>query len=152
MAYICSSCNKFASVDVECDEATVEGEPDGLDVSVELRLVSQCCSDTVAEATAEGSLSIDIEHGTKECEAVHEEGKECDCDLTCDEEWLIEGEPEPTDWYYAPARKDGKPTPMRYQKHFYGADVTVTVSCTACGVSESDIVQVGEQASSFESY
>lgn len=151
MAYICSGCSKFASVEVECDEAMVEGDPStDLDVSAELRLVSQCCSSEVATATAEGSISIQIEHGTKECETEHE--SKCDCDLTCDDEFEISADAEPTDWYYAKPRKDGKPTPMRYQKHFYGADVTVTVSCSGCGVSESDTVQIGEQASSFEAY
>jgi hypothetical protein len=118
-----------AGFDVD-DQGVVSG-------SLELQLDSACCSDPVATAYLDVELDTGLQHkdGCKEPNV------------------LLDSESaEPTDWYQAKDRH-GKPIKsMRYQKHFYGADISVQVRCESCGAETSGDEQVGEQASYFEQY
>lgn len=137
MAYRCQSCNLLCSVEQEelypefdvDDEGVVTG-------SLELQLNSACCGDTVATAESEIEIDTGLEH-KKGCETA---------------EVSVEATADVTDWYQTKDRH-GKPIKsIRYQKHFYGADVSVQVKCESCGAEAEGNEQVGEQASFFDQY
>ena len=130
----CSNCNKFVSnelADPELNglEVSLDDEKNA-EVTGDVRLTLTCsdCSTELAEATVDVSTTVTL---------IHENDAK-------DHEVELESEnAEGTDWY------DGKGRPARYQRHYYGAMVTGTVTCS-CGASSTFEVQVGEQASGFD--
>lgn len=123
----CSSCNLLCAVDPQVDSVDVNIDEEALsvEVSAEISLLSQCCSDTVGSATGEGTFEVNIEHDDG-CEGG---------------EWEVdENGYEETDWY------TGKGRGMR---HYYGASVTFRVHCSECDAEDEQTVDVGEMASAF---
>lgn len=116
---LCAVEPQVDNVDVDCDGVST------VSVSVDISLLSQCCSDTTGSASAEGSYSFELEHA-EDCE---------------DGEWVAEDAGyEETDWYIGKGRGT---------RHYYGASVTYRVYCTVCDVDEEATVDVGEMASAF---
>lgn len=140
----CEGCGKMCSVEVEAQNgAELDVADTGiLSVSVDLVLNSACCGYEVATATAEGDEVFEFEHTAPEGAG---DDWDCDGELTAEEVST-----EATDWYEGKNAKTGKAYPMRYQKHYYGADVNVLVECSGCGASQEVSTTVGEQASGFE--
>jgi hypothetical protein len=99
-------------------------------ITAEIRLIlaSSCCGDEIAEAnlTIEEHVDLEHEHDTKKFGTLNFE-----LELTAENVDRFEGK-------------------GRYAKHFYGADITATVTCT-CGWKTSIDTAVEEQASSFDS-
>jgi hypothetical protein len=58
-------------------------------------------------------------------------------------------EPESTEDYSPKTNKQGKPVPMRYQKHFFGVQIGGRVTCQCCQEEISFEVQDNCQASGF---
>lgn len=131
----CDQCNKFVSFDTDVDpEPTLDVSPEGV-VSGSVRIVNQCaeCGQELKEATFD--VDIDLSDEVEEHKKEHK-AKEHDLELAED---LSR-----TDRRQTTDRK-GKPIKNpRYQKQYYGAEGTVTVSCS-CGwsttASWSDEVQ-----------
>jgi len=128
MAYRCSSCNLFCSLDEPEFEAS-EPEYDGDEVSVEIEATfnSQCCGDTAGSATYTATGNPDFDHK-----------EECVSGKAGDAEYTVEAaDPQATDRYQTTDRH-GKPIKNpRYQRHFYGVEVDVTVTCDECAASET---------------
>lgn len=142
MAYICSGCSKFASVDAEVDDVQVDdNDAESAELSAEIRLVSQCCSETVAECSVSDSFSFTVEHEPTCVEP--EDGYTFEID--------VDGF-DPTDWYDGKPDKKGKMPPIRYQRHFYGVEGTFTATCQTCDAAGSVEYSMGEAASSFDAY
>ncbi len=153
---ICPSCNKFAAFDtgndpeVEIDidqfeyaeRDPVESDADDADLTdkshgtamitgtVRILLTSECCSEEMKESTFDVDEQIEVERADG-----------CECDFTEDLS-LTTGE-ETTDRMETESvtiakrgpnkgKEVRKPIPARYAKRFYGAEVTIEVSC-ACG-------------------
>lgn len=152
---ICPSCNKFAAfdtsgdpeVELEIDRVENEGAGDdedaesGLDTATDVRLyvtgtvriclTSECCGDEMKEST------FDVE---EELELNRADGCTCDfadCEISTSESLSDRSESEKVTIAKRGPNKGKevrKPIPYRYQKRFYGADVTIEVSCS-CGKS-----------------
>jgi len=158
---MCSSCSKFcgielADIDDEPEfEVTVDGDQLTLTCSENIRLVqtSECCGDEVGEAEleVEDLLDVTVAHEV-DCPA-HPDFEESDTvnPPAEDPEYTVEATFETDDWYQTTDRH-GKPIRNpRYQKHFYGCNITVTVTCDGCkGTGEAN-TQVSESGSGFES-
>ncbi len=148
----CPDCSKMVSYDEP--QATVESEEvsdEGL-VSIEVRLVLPCaeCGTELKETTF--NFEIDLEHtcpeGDQICECGHRRSSHtpicsfsgmCKCSEYREKEARFEVEledPETTEEYrprFATNKKrEQKPIPMRYQKHFYGVSVSGTAICNKC--------------------
>ncbi len=142
MAYICSSCNKFASVDIEEVNPDVDLQGSDILFNADLSLTSQCCGVTVATASVEDLVSFD-EEGFEHEETCVEDEREYSATLAASET---------TDWYDGKPDKNGKMPPLRYQRHYYGLEGSVTITCEACQAEQDVEFQIGEQASAFEAY
>ena len=134
----CSSCNKFVGVaqgedfefdpEVECEKPT---GPDGRDVLVtvtgEVRLVLTCadCGDDLMATTQDAELEATLRHTA-------------DCPMTED--------PGCAAFVSSTDRFEGK---GRRAKHFYGADISVTLTCPECKATAEAKTDVEEQASYF---
>lgn len=150
---ICPSCNKFASQsadnepegDVEIDEIDQETGDVKVTGSVRIVVTSECCGDELKEA------NFDIEETIESIEAE----EDCDCDLKDQETWSVDFESiemtDETERTRTKTLKDGTvkeiPISPRYQKHFYGAEALIAITC-ACGKTKethlwSDRVQAG---------
>jgi hypothetical protein len=154
---LCPSCNKFATYNLDFEpEADVEVES-AVDIndnaeeeitahvggSVRIVLASECCGDELKEA------NLDIE---QDVELTRAEG--CDCDLT-DLKVEVSGEiSERSESTTTKTKKDGtvvtKAIPYRYQKRYYGAALTLEVSCRCGKTKESADWQDDVQASSMD--
>jgi hypothetical protein len=113
---LCPSYNKFASQEADVEMSSeLEVSEDG-SVTGEVRVVvtSGCCSDELKEANLEIDESVDIKD---------HEGHSLS--VTADDPDLI-------DEYDNPGR------PARYQKHWYGASLSYTVTCDDCKVAVAD--------------
>lgn len=133
MAYRCSQCNRFTSVELLEPDVDVDVDEEGIvTVSAELELACQNCGDVVATCSTDESEAADLR-----------------CPESCENPVYSIVDSETT--VEASDRFDGKPgTPSRYRRHFYQAIVSVVVEC-ACG-EKSDPVEIvlEAQASSFE--
>jgi hypothetical protein len=136
----CPDCNKFVSFDQQ--EPEIEAEIDDTQVTGSVRLVLACaeCGGELKEANID--FQEDIDH---ECEAKPKEDEE---------QFTLENESgESSDRYQATmVNKKGKVIPIkpRYQKHFYGADLSFEVKCNCCGKTITVTSSVEEQASGFD--
>jgi RecJ-like exonuclease len=114
----CPDCNKFVSFDTDTEPEVDDLEVDESGrVTGTVRIVNTCaeCGAELKEATFD--LEIDL---VNECEDhVNEEGKDSPHSLEVESDSAERTE-----------REDGKPgTPARYRRHYYGAEVRVTVTC-----------------------
>lgn len=141
----CESCSKFCSVDHAADiedvQAAQGSSPGEVEVtgSVYLTLSSECCYDELGAESLEFEEVVAIEHASG-CPALKEDE---------DVEYEVEAEAEPDDRYETTDRK-GKPIRNpRYQKHYYGAAVTITVVCQGCEASGEGEAHPEEQASAL---
>lgn len=138
----CEGCGKMCSVEVECQNGSELNLDDNcLNIIVELSLMSACCGYEVATASAETDETFEFEHTPPEDAP---DDWECSGDLSVSETSV-----DPTDWYEG-KDKNGKPYPVRYQKHFYGAEVVANIECDGCGATLEVSATVGEQAGYFE--
>ena len=159
---ICPSCNKFPAydtssepeVELEVDQFEyAEGEkPEGAEPDADVPpskdagtayvtgtarivLTSECCGDELKEATFEvQDVQIDVERG---------EGCTCDIselDVTSSQEITDHSETEKVTIAKRGPNKGQevrKPIPFRYQKRFYGCEITIEVSCS-CGKTSAE--------------
>lgn len=132
----CSSCNMFCSVELQEPEADLEVNDEGLVTgTVRLLLSSECCSEEVAEANVDLEIDTQLEHDEK-----------CgDQSVVIDDESA-----DATDRYQTTDRHGNHIKSLRYQRHFYGADIAVAVRCVVCSAEAQAKETAEEQASSFE--
>lgn len=132
----CNDCNRFVSYgDIE---AEIESElVDNNAVVAEIRITLTCadCGSALKEAQLE--FEQDINHECKGEESEYERYEILSSDATGNERRQTTG-------------KGDKPVPYRYQKQFYGADVSFEVRCNWCGEDIPVAGVVEEQASAFE--
>lgn len=139
----CPDCNKFVSYDTDADpetDASVDG--DGM-VMVQTRIVNNCseCGQELKDATLD--IEIDL---TGEVLAHRNSCKEC---KKSKDELSVEAEGTRTDRRQTHDRH-GKPIRNpRYQKQFYGAEVTVELEMP-CGEKLSGTGSEEVQASGME--
>lgn len=140
----CPECQKFVSFDTDLDpEVTVDIDAGGM-VSGECRIVNVC-----AECGTElKSADFEIDHDFSDVLDAHTKAHP---DNT--HEFSVEESSTRTERTQTEGR-NGKPLtgPARYRKHYYGAEVALTVSC-ACGeeVADGDATWTDEvQASGME--
>jgi ribosomal protein L44E len=135
----CPDCEKF--VPFEPGDPEISGEEvDNGTVTGQVRIVLTCgeCGTELKEANLDFDMAF--EH---ECEKVKE-----DEEPEFDEPVL---EAENVDDYRPKVDEKGKPVPSRFQKHYYGAEITGTVKCKTCGEEiELDAVTVDEQSSAMD--
>lgn len=154
---LCPSCNKFAAfdtsgdpeVDLELDRIENENAGDDEDAganldtatdvrayvtgSVRICLTSECCSEDMKESTFDVEAEIELTRG---------DGCTCDlseCNISTSEEITDRSETEKvTIAKRGPNRgkEVRRPIPSRYQKRFYGARVSIEVSCPCGKTSE----------------
>ena len=142
----CSDCGKFVPLEqgegddpeLEIYEASGEGLDVDVTVSAAVTLTLTCgeCSSELAEVEvddkAEAVTLTHLESCTVEtADKESGDGLEVevgDCSLT--------------------DRIEGK---GRYGKHYYGMEITLTVSCPECGATADGMILLEEQASAFES-
>ena len=140
MANRCPDCNKFVGLEqgdleVTVNEDTLLSAEDVIEGEVRLVLNCADCGIDMAETTQQFEAKIDP---PSDEEKPHEWKKGCSVEVS-------EDGAEPSDRY------DGKPgTPMRYQRHYYGADVTLALECS-CGWKGTASALAEEQAGAFES-
>ena len=138
----CEACGKFVSLEQEEPEVnSVEIESAGeiedgaqeLEINADVRLALNCgeCGGEMKEANLDATETVQFTHAD-------------DCDAELDDLEIEEDGAEATDDY----RPQGRP--MRYQKHYYGADVNVRVKCNKCEAEDTFTVKVEEQAGAFE--
>lgn len=155
---MCSSCSKFCSIELaemdDIDFEVTDNGPDGLTVTTSevIRLVqtSECCGDEVAEANLDvEDLDVTVAHGIL-CPG-HPDHKAPDGEEATDPDYSTDAALETDDWFNATDRH-GKPIKSsRYQRHMYGCNITVTVTCDNCGGTGEASTQVSEAGSGFES-
>lgn len=138
-APMCPSCSKFCSLeqddDVDMGEVQIDSDSGEVTGNIRLVLKSQCCGEEIREANVEIS----------DCQWEHtcEEGKISKDWNEGDEQFEIEDSSgEVSDRY-----TEG---PIRYAKHYWGADLTIEVKCNKCGESHTLETRVEEQGSCFE--
>lgn len=133
---ICPSCRHFASQELGEPECDLDVEAGLVTGSCRIVVVSSCCGDELKESTfdVEIDLAEDFEKAIRKAKQLSA------ADSVELEEWQFEitsQETENTERWQATktlTKRDGtrieKPIPARYQRHFYGAEVKVTVTAT----------------------
>lgn len=122
----CDTCNKFVSFDADTEpEVDLRVENDG-EVSGSVRIVNTCaeCGEEMTETTfdVDIDLSEEIAEHRKTC-------SERDLDLNEDVSRFDE---------FQTKDRRGRPIKLsRYQRHYYGIEVKVTVTC-GCGATFED--------------
>lgn len=152
----CESCSKFvgleaADPEVQSTEILSAGEiaEDGtqeVEVGANVDLVLNCaeCGSEMGRANVDGSDTFTLTHNKVKPEDAEEGAEEVMCDAGEDDLETEEDSVEATDDFRPPGR------PARYQKHYYGADVSVHVTCSKCGADDTFTVKAEAQASEFE--
>ena len=129
----CPNCNRFVGIEMADPEWSVEPEAADGSISGEARLVQTCAE--CGTALAEANLTVEADY-----ELEHKDG----CKLSKDEdaELKMDYETENND------RMEGK---GRGAKHFYGADISLKITCPECSATVTVETSVEEQSSCFES-
>jgi hypothetical protein len=137
----CPDCSKFVSFDepkVEVESEEVERVNDSaVSVTAEVHVTLKCadCGSELKETSIQFENDFEVPEPKDTSENPH--------DLE------VSVEAEPTDWYNDKDRH-GKPIRNpRYQTHYYGADLAITVTDEA-GSQHDFEAQVGEAASAFD--
>lgn len=146
----CENCAKFVSYEdpptAELQSVEKDGS-DGLRATVRVALLCAECSNELKESEIETEAKI--EH---ECKLA-DKRKTGDpvVIVGSDEQYEIEadGDPEGTSRREAKTPK-GKLIPGRYQKQFYGFELSTTVKCNCCGESFDVEIKDDQQASHFD--
>ena len=137
----CPDCAKMVSygepeLEVTNEEVDEEGS---VSVSVSLTLPCADCGQGLKSFDFELDDVVDHDCPKKE-EGEGEAGFELDLD-----------EPQSTEDYRPKTDpKTGKPVPIRYQKHYYGVEITGTVTCKKCQEQFPVSMSDDAQASSFD--
>jgi len=123
----CPSCNKFASLEMQEPEVQSVEIDDFGNISAEVRIVrnAACCGDEMKEAT------LTLEGSVFEADVVGHKGKGHDFEVEEDGVDMIE--------------EDGS----RYQKSYFGASLTVKVTCS-CGKMEPITVEMSDKVAASE--
>lgn len=138
----CPDCNKFVSFDAQEPELTLEvelqyadKEPAEATVSGSVRCVLACgeCGTELKDAEMEVEETVELVHIP---------------DAESHEVSLDAESADPSDRVENKDRHGKLIKNSRYMKTFYGADISVTVSCT-CGASADANFNCEEQASGF---
>ena len=139
----CPDCNKFVSFDTETDPELSEAvDADGI-VMVETRIVNPCAECGTELTSAEFSVEINL---AKEVDTHRESCAKC---KASDEDLSVTVEGSRNDRRQTHDR-NGKPIRnSRYQKQFYGAEVTAEIEMP-CGETFSGSSTEEVQASSME--
>ena len=141
----CPDCNKFVSFDepeIEGDEPSVVGTT----VSGTVRIVLKCaeCGNELKEANPD--YEVEIEHNCDKCKKNKEP------------EFTPDGTPD----FSSTSRREttmkvkkkgvmvDRQIPFRYQKQYYGAEITGNVTCSECEESIEYHAEVEERASGFD--
>lgn len=159
----CPDCQKFVSFDTERDpedlDLTVDDEGS---VSGSVRIVNACqeCGQDLTEAVldVEVDLTEDVEKHRDDARKDHEEeqaklpeDERVPFDETIHDTLTLESSEATREERYQTHDRRGKPiTRSRYQRHYYGAAVTVTVACK-CGETFEATNTTETQASGMES-
>lgn len=143
MSNFCRNDNKFVSLEIQEPEVeSIEVNDDAL-VTAEVRVTETCseCGEEMKEYIfslengADDDLTLHIEEHTTKLE---------DYSLS-----VVEDSVEYTERYYPRVKKNGKPVPHRYQKHYIGVKLSYQVECS-CGKSFDGAFEDDVQASAFE--
>lgn len=136
----CPDCNKFVSFDEPEIESSNDAEvndceqDDGGQVTGSIRIVLKCADCGNELKDAELDYEATFEHTCKKRKKKQEP------------EFEVDGEPD----FTSTDRYDGKPgTPMRYRRHYYGAEISGIVVCKHCGEKIEFSATVEDRASSF---
>jgi hypothetical protein len=140
----CPDCNKFVSF----DEPEIEGDTSdvvGTAVSGNVRIVLKCADCGGELKDAELDYEVEIVHDCKKCK------KKQEPEFTADDapDFSSTSRRETT----MKVKKKGvyvdRPIPFRYQKQYYGAEITGHVTCSVCEESIEYTAEVEERASGF---
>jgi DNA-directed RNA polymerase subunit RPC12/RpoP len=174
----CSNCNKFVSYDEPQVEVINDSFEDG-EYMVEVRIALPCaeCGDEMAEANLEDTIyditcedcgahhifqdgddefneklleSIRNEMNGSTEEEIMEEYENRKFDDGDEMIEFLESNAEPYDRYEDKTPSGKVIKNPRYQKHFYGANITASFNCKVCGSQFEIEFKVEEQASAFE--
>jgi hypothetical protein len=142
----CPDCNKFVGLEPQepdADNLSIDGDGD-ISGSVKLSLACSECGADLKEIT------LDVEYTCQEA-LDHADEKHDDLGEDFYIEWEIEvNNSEVTDRYQTTDRDGHLIKNLRYQKHFYGYNTNVTVSCPLCGWDITLDLCGEAQASEFE--
>lgn len=133
----CPDCNKFVSYGEQEPEIENE-EMDGNELTVSVRVVLPCgeCGTELKDASMD--VWAEVDH---------------DCPMADDEDTEHGFTIDSTSAEFTERRvttdAKGKTIPFRYQKQYYGAEVTVDVTCNACDETFTVTGSAEEQASGF---
>lgn len=135
MSNRCQDCNKFVGLENGEPELSDVEITNGGDVEGQVRLVLVCveCGNEIKELYLDFGVPVD-----HECKK-----EEPDLEIVDESAEIVDR--------YETKDRHGKPIKnFRCQKHYYGADITISMRCNACG-EEFDVVDtVEDQASSFD--
>jgi hypothetical protein len=129
----CPDCNKFVSLELQEPELNLNVEGDSITGQVRLVLTCADCGGEAKEANLDIDLSLDH-----------------DCDRKEDDFELVDETAEPTERYQDKDQRGKSIKNPRYRRHYYGAEITVTVRCNHCDKEFEVTETVEEQASGFE--
>ena len=142
----CPNCNKMVSYgDPELEVQSEEVDNDG-NVNISVRMALTCAECGTELKEHEFELEAQVKHECKpkeKKEEEKEEGVEEGFDIEVDD-------PESNEDYRPKTDKKGKSVPMRYQKHFFGVQVTGHVTCKKCEEEVLFEISDDEQASGFD--
>jgi hypothetical protein len=135
----CPDCNKFVSFDYPEPEIMSE-DISGDEYTAEVRVVLACADCGTELKDTELTVTIDVA-GEHDCENADDDGS--------DHGYSIDNSSAEFSERRATTDAKGKPSKPRYQKQYYGAELTVELTCAACGESITVNGSADEQASGF---
>ncbi|MCJ7747898.1 MAG: hypothetical protein MUP27_09145 [Desulfobacterales bacterium] len=123
----CPNCEKMVSYgDPEMEVQSEDVDESGnVEATVRLALTCADCGEELKDNEFELSTQVEHECSKEKLKEVKEEDQGEGFELELDE-------PESTEDYKPKTNKQGKPVPMRYQKHFFGVKLTGKVTCNKC--------------------
>jgi len=124
----CEDCGKMASLELEVQSVDAEVDDGQVTVMAELELVTACCSASVGAASVEETVDVEVEHVST--------GDPCPAESYSVSVDFEEG----TDWFVGKGRG---------AVHWWGVEVSLTVTCDTCGAESKIDCRVGEQGSAF---
>ena len=152
----CESCQKFVGLEMAEPEiqsteiqSAAEIQEDGnqeveVGASVDLALNCAECGGEMGTVSTDGSATLVLVHSKVKPDDPEEGTEEVMCDAGEDDLEIEETGTDQTEDFRPPGR------PARYQKHFYGAEVGVKVTCNKCQAEVEGTINVEAQASEFE--
>ena len=135
----CPDCNKFVAYDYPEPEIMSE-DTTGDTYTADVRVVLACADCGTELKDAEMSVEIDLS-GEHDCPKAD--------DPDADTGYSIDNSSAEFTERRTTIGPKGKPIPFRYQKQYYGAELTVELTCSACGDTITVTGDTEEQASGF---